>query len=199
MVAAKILNFYTTNLQKDTSVVLVFRPYDNDKLYKSQFPVDRDNLVASSSWTEIHSEDTQGGANRGVVCENNSSDRADLASVDEWAIGFIRGDGTDQKFEPTLVCTGVNADSKVTTQFTPVLQAYVTQDYQGIYPPLSPLYVHSKLAPTPILLVSQLLRGEFETEKIWEQNVNELDDVTGWNFDEDEASGQFSITPAARA
>ncbi|KAG8793413.1 hypothetical protein FRC12_002788 [Ceratobasidium sp. 428] len=98
--------------------------------------------------------------------------------ISRWmdVIGFIKGDGANQMFEPTLVCTGVNADSRITAQFTPVLQAYVTRDYQ----------------------VSELLRGEFETDKVWEQNVSELDDVTGWNFVEDDESGQFSITPVSR-
>ncbi|KAG8712551.1 hypothetical protein FRC09_019737 [Ceratobasidium sp. 395] len=186
---------------RDTSVMLVFQPPNTGKLYKNQFPVvwktfnlragghgkaivrytnrlgsgyaqiDEDNAVASSAWTEIHSKETREGTSPIIVCENNSGDRADLV------IGFIKGDEADQKFEPTLVCSGVNADSKITTQFTPVLQAYATRDYQE----------------------SQLLRGEVETDIIWEQNISELDDVTGWNFYEDEASGQFSITPAARA
>ncbi|KAG8777030.1 hypothetical protein FRC12_000571 [Ceratobasidium sp. 428] len=108
-----------------------------------------------------------------LVCKNNSSGRADLS------IGFVKGDGIDQRFEPTLVWTGVgyvfvdispqvithlskafSAKLNITAQFTPVLRAYVTRDYQA----------------------SQLLRGEVETDTIWEQNINELNDVTGWNF-----------------
>ncbi|KAG8793425.1 hypothetical protein FRC12_002800 [Ceratobasidium sp. 428] len=185
--ATKTLNFYSYNLQKDTSVVLMFQPPATDKLFKDQFPVvwkvitfrargdygkatvkyaarlafgyaqtDADNLVDSGAWTEVR---------------NNSSGRTDLS------IGFVKGDGIDQRFEPTLVWTGVGAKSNITAQFTPVLRAYVTRDYQA----------------------SQLLRGEVETDTIWEQNINELNDVTGWNFQEDNANGGFSITPAGGA
>jgi hypothetical protein len=38
-----------------------------------------------------------------------------------------------------------------------------------------------------------MLRGEVETEAIWRCNLNELDDVTGWNFVEDDTSGEFRI------
>ena len=41
-----------------------------------------------------------------------------------------------------------------------------------------------------------MLRGEVETDAIWEMNLNELDDVTGWNLIENEESGMFSIEPA---
>lgn len=41
-----------------------------------------------------------------------------------------------------------------------------------------------------------MLRGEIETDAIWECNLNELDDVTGWNFIENDESGQFSIDKA---
>ncbi|KAG8712552.1 hypothetical protein FRC09_019738 [Ceratobasidium sp. 395] len=191
----KTLNFYSYNLQKDRSVVL-FRPLATDKLFKNQFPVvritvkyaarlafgyaqtDADNLVDSGTWTEVRSGEMTG--NQGdagekrfggitkregtklLVCKSNSSGRADLS------IGFVKGDGIDQRFEPTLVWTGVGAKSNITAQFTPVLRAY-------------------------------LLLGKIETDEIWCQNINELDDVAGWNFEEDDANGGFSITPARGA
>lgn len=43
-----------------------------------------------------------------------------------------------------------------------------------------------------------MLRGEVETDAIWSQNLNEIDDVTGWRFSEDDVSGAFSIEPASR-
>ncbi|KAG8701180.1 hypothetical protein FRC09_005517 [Ceratobasidium sp. 395] len=236
--ATKTLNFYSYNLQKDTSVVLMFQPPSNDKLFKDQFPVvwkvitfrarghgkatvkyaarlafgyaqtDADNLVDSGAWTEVRSgemtsiqgdagEKRFGGITKRegtklLVCKNNSSGRADLS------IGFVKGDGIDQRFEPTLVWTGVGAKSNITAQFTPVLRAYVTRDYQGMaYQSQPPTRTTSNQTPTPI--ASQLLRGEIETDTIWSQNINELDDVTGWNFEEDDANGGFSITPAGGA
>lgn len=41
-----------------------------------------------------------------------------------------------------------------------------------------------------------MLRGEVETDAIWECNLNEVDDVTGWDLLEDEESGEFSIEAA---
>ena len=46
------------------------------------------------------------------------------------------------------------------------------------------------------MLAPEMLRGEVETDAIWRCNLNELDDVTGWNFIEDEATGAFFIEPS---
>ncbi|QRV94507.1 hypothetical protein RhiJN_22525 [Ceratobasidium sp. AG-Ba] len=37
--ATKCLHFYTYNLRRDTTVMLMFQPPDSEKLYKDQFPV----------------------------------------------------------------------------------------------------------------------------------------------------------------
>ncbi|QRV94541.1 hypothetical protein RhiJN_22559 [Ceratobasidium sp. AG-Ba] len=212
--ATKTLNFYTYNLQRDTTVMLMFQPPNSGKLYKDQFPVvwkiitfragghakavvryaarlafgyaqaDDENLVDSSAWVEVKSGDiTSVTGDYGVkrfgevsrrqdtrllVCKNNTKERANLS------IGFVKGDGLDQRYEPTLLWTGVGAKSNITAQFTPVLTAYVTRDYKE----------------------SQMLRGEVETDPIWSQDLNMLDDVTSWNFVEDGASGSFFIERA---
>ncbi|KAG8719080.1 hypothetical protein FRC08_003698 [Ceratobasidium sp. 394] len=218
--ASKTLKFYSYDLMHDTTVMLLFNPPNSQKLFVDQYPVvwsesrlditvvlghgkatvkyvnrlgfgyaqtDADNLVDSAAWTEVKSGDMTsitGGANEKrfgktiqredtklLVCKNNSSGRADLS------IGFVKGDGINQRYEPTLVWTGVGAKSNITAKFTPVITAYVTRQYQA----------------------SQLLRGAVETDAIWECNLNELNDVTGWNFIEDTASGSFSIEPAGGA
>ncbi|KAG9084525.1 hypothetical protein FRC06_004047 [Ceratobasidium sp. 370] len=213
--ATKTLNFYSYDLKHDTTVMLMFKPPNSQKLFVDQYPVvwkvitfrarghgkaavkyvnrlgfgyaqtDSDNLVDSAAWTEVVSGDMTsiiGGAGEKrfgettkredtklLVCKNNSSGRADLS------IGFVKGYGVNQRYEPTLVWAGVGAKSNITAQFTPVITAYVTRQYQ----------------------TSQLLRGAVETDAIWECNLNELNDVTGWNFVEDSASGSFSIEPAS--
>ncbi|KAG9085642.1 hypothetical protein FRC06_003526 [Ceratobasidium sp. 370] len=221
--ASKTLNFYTYGLQKDTTVMLMFEPPSDVKLFRDQFPVvwkiitfragghskasvkyvarlafgyaqtarfslnarnDDNNLVDSAAWVEVMSGDmssitggpgqkrfgptTKREGTKLLVCKNNTNERANLS------IGFVKGNDINQRFEPTLVWTGVGSKSNITVQFTPILTAYVTRDYQA----------------------SQLLRGEVETDKIWSQNLNELDDVTGWNFVEDDTSGAFSIEKA---
>ncbi|KAF8600681.1 hypothetical protein BDV93DRAFT_525265 [Ceratobasidium sp. AG-I] len=214
--ASKTLNIYSLGLQRDTTVMLMFEPPSNSKLFRDQFPVvwkvitfrakghgkasinyvarlafgyaqtDADNLVDASAWTEVKSgditrisggpgakrfgENTKGDGSKLLVCKNNTQGRANLS------IGFVKGEGIDQRYEPTLIWTGVGAGSNISAQFTPTLTAYITRDYK----------------------TSQMLRGEVETDAIWTQNLNELDDVTGWNLIEDEESGQFTIVPASR-
>ncbi|CAE7063522.1 unnamed protein product [Rhizoctonia solani] len=212
--ATKTLNFYAYGLQKDTSVMLMFEPPNKHKLFKDQFPVvwkvitfrakghakatiqyraqlafgyaqtDQANLVDSSAWVEVQSGDISrisGGPGQKrfgetvksegtklLVCKNNTDSRANLS------IGFVKGEGIAQRYEPTLIWTGVGAGSNITAQFTPNLTAYVTRDYKA----------------------TEMLRGEVETDAIWTRNLNELDDVTGWNFVEDDESGAFSIVPS---
>ncbi|KAG8736739.1 hypothetical protein FRC10_008981 [Ceratobasidium sp. 414] len=197
--ATKTLNFYTYGLQKDTTVMLMFQPPSNVKLYRDQFPVvwkvitfragghakasvkyvarlafgyaqtsgDMSSITGSAG-DKRFGPTTKREGTKLLVCKNNTDQRANLS------IGFVKGDGIDQRFEPTLVWMGVGSKSNITAQFTPILTAYVTRDYQE----------------------SQLLRGEVETDAIWTQNINEIDDVTGWNFTEDDSSGSFVIEPA---
>jgi hypothetical protein len=81
----------------------------------------------------------------------------------------------------------------VTSRFTPIVQAYVTRDYQckRIFPILRLL-----LIICPENLASEIIRGEFESDPIWEQDLNEVEEVTKWNFVEDDANGAFRIEPA---
>ncbi|KAG9101285.1 hypothetical protein FS749_008257 [Ceratobasidium sp. UAMH 11750] len=85
----------------------------------------------------------------------------------------MKGDGVDQHFEPTLVWQGVGSGSSITAQFTPIVQAYVTDEYQ----------------------TSQLLRGDIVSDLIWQMNLSELHEVTDWKFEEDDSNGAFSIIP----
>ncbi|CAE6373862.1 hypothetical protein RSOLAG1IB_06321 [Rhizoctonia solani AG-1 IB] len=214
--ASKTLNFYAYGLQKDTSLMLMFEPPNNSKLFKDQFPVvwkvitfrakghakaavhyhqrlafgyaqtDRDNLVDSAAWVEVVSGDissisgdagqkrfgtnSKSNGTKLLVCKNNTEGRANLS------IGFLDGDGVYQRYEPTLVWTGVGSKSNITAAFTPVLTAYITRDYKA----------------------TEMLRGEVETDAIWSCNLNLIDDVTGWHLFEDDASGAFSIEPAIK-
>ncbi|QRV84654.1 hypothetical protein RhiJN_26719 [Ceratobasidium sp. AG-Ba] len=233
--ATKTLNFYTYNLQKDTTVMLMFDPPSSQKLFKDQFPVvwkvitfragghakavvrytsrlafgyaqlDDANAVDAAAWVEVKSGDMTsikgnngekrfGGVSkrentRLLVCKNNTNQRAHLS------IGFVKGDGIDQRFDPVLLWTGVGAKSNVTAQFTPRLSAYVTRDYQGKWCIFSTGCNpnHSVLLPE-----SQFLRGEVETEAIWTMDLNTLDDLSSWNFVENPESGSFEIKAAGQ-
>ncbi|QRW26570.1 hypothetical protein RhiXN_12231 [Rhizoctonia solani] len=145
---------------------------------------DWDNLVDSAAWVEVASgevsrisgkagqkrfgHNAKGHATKKLVCKNNTDSRANLS------IGFVRGDGINQRYEPTMLWTGVGAKSNVAVQFTPVLSAYITRDYKA----------------------TEMLRGEVETDAIWTFNLDQLDGVTGWNLVEDDITGAFGIEPA---
>ncbi|KAG8681471.1 hypothetical protein FRC11_001073, partial [Ceratobasidium sp. 423] len=87
---------------------------------------------------------------------------------------FVRGDSINQCSEPTMLWMGVGAKSNIAAQFTPILSAYITRDYK----------------------VTKMLHSKVETNTIWTVNLNELDDVTGWNLLEDDSTGAFMIEHA---
>ncbi|QRV94506.1 hypothetical protein RhiJN_22524 [Ceratobasidium sp. AG-Ba] len=204
--ATKTLNFYTYNLQKDTTVMLMFQPPSNAKLFKDQFPVvwkiitfragghakavvrycarlafgyaqtDDDNLVDSAAWVEVKSGDITSvtgdyGVKRfGAVSKREGTRllvcKNNTKERANLSIGFVRGDLINQRYEPTL-------------------------------PECSPEPNPTSLPNSRRFLPqSQLLRGEVETDPIWSQDLNMLDDVSSWNFVEDGASGEFFIRRA---
>ncbi|CEL53090.1 hypothetical protein RSOLAG1IB_11222 [Rhizoctonia solani AG-1 IB] len=87
------------------------------------------------------------------------------------SMGFAK---RSEEYEPILAWTRVGGGSNATAQFKPKLTAYVTRDYE----------------------VNKVLRGGVETDAIWSIDLDEIDDVTGWNFVQDDATGGFSIVPA---
>ncbi|CAE6419667.1 unnamed protein product [Rhizoctonia solani] len=145
---------------------------------------DHENLVDSSAWIEVSSGEIsrisgkggqkrfgsngKGHATKLLVCKNNTDSRANIS------IGFVRGDGINQRYAPTMLWTGVGAKSNVTIKFTPILSAYVTRNYKA----------------------NEMLRGEVETDAIWTVNLDEIDDVTGWYLLEDDFTGAFRIERA---
>ncbi|GAB1528559.1 hypothetical protein RhiTH_011753 [Rhizoctonia solani] len=211
----KTLRIHPHGLQKDTTIALMFEPPRSRQLFKNQFPVvwkvltfpvknrsgssiqylprfafaygqvDQNYIFHPTAWVEaqrgivsnlsgatdqlrfdqsIHGDDSEH-----FACKNNSSGVVNLS------IGLLNGKGADQRFQPTLVWTNVATGSDVTTKFTPKLTAHVTRDYQA----------------------TEILRGEMETDAIWSYNLDklsEMDDVTLWNFVEDDESGSFSIS-----
>ncbi|CAE6496407.1 unnamed protein product [Rhizoctonia solani] len=194
--ASKTIHFYAYGLQNCSKInfllsgasymqVINFRAKGHAKasvqygarLAFGYAQTDQDNLVDSASWVESGDISSISGGpgqkrfgdvsksegTKLLACKNNTESRANVS------IGFIRGDGIHQRYEPTLVWTGVGSGSNVTAQFTPILTAYVTRDYKA----------------------TEMLQGEVETDAIWRCNLNELDDVTGWYFVEDDASGGF--------
>ena len=68
---------------------------------------------------------TKSANTRLMTLKNRTNDRTSVG------IGFVKGDGIFQRYEPSLLWTGVGANNNVSVQLTPVLNAYVTSGYQG--------------------------------------------------------------------
>ncbi|KAG0698264.1 hypothetical protein DFH29DRAFT_834877 [Suillus ampliporus] len=90
----------------------------------------------------------------------------------DMAIGFLnRGELMPV---PALCFKDVGDGSNVTAEFTPVLRAYITSDYQE----------------------TAVLQGAIETPVIWEQNLGALAENTTWNLKRDPSTGHYKITQA---
>ncbi|KAG9081170.1 hypothetical protein FRC06_005755 [Ceratobasidium sp. 370] len=214
IMATKTLNIYAYDLREDTTIMFMFEPPSTSKLFHGEYPVvwkvvkllakghykatlrytsrlafgcvetDYGNIVDSSAWAEVKSGFTsdiseeyfgrlkESGRkwekSQHLICKNSTRRRANLS------VGFVRGDGINQRYTPSLVWKGIGAGCHASIQFTPVLNAYVTQAYQA----------------------SEMLPYETEVDPIWSCNLDELDDVTGWNFTEDNYTGAFFLEPA---
>ncbi|KAF8751665.1 hypothetical protein RHS01_08247 [Rhizoctonia solani] len=108
-----------------------------------------------------------------LVCQNNTNGPIDLSMVYfEYRVYF--GSGANQIYQPTLIWTDVCPGASVTAQFKPKLSAYITREYQA----------------------TEMLRGEVVTDEIWSQNLDELDNITGWYLMEDRDNGTFAIVLA---
>ncbi|KAG9096233.1 hypothetical protein FS749_008864 [Ceratobasidium sp. UAMH 11750] len=212
--ATKTLNIYAYDLREDTTIMFMFEPPNTSKLFRGEYPVvwkvikllakghhkatirytsrlafgcvetDYGNMVDSSAWAEVKSGFTsdiseeyfgrlkESGRkweqSQHLICKNSTKRRANLS------VGFVRGDGIDQRYTPTLVWKGIGSGCHVSIQFTPVLNAYVTRAYEA----------------------SEMLPYETEVDPIWSCNLDELDEVTGWNFTEDSYTGAFFLEPA---
>ncbi|KAG1770429.1 hypothetical protein EDD22DRAFT_948379 [Suillus occidentalis] len=93
-------------------------------------------------------------------------------AIQDIAVGFmIKGDLMPQ---PALYFNEVGDGSNVTAQFTPVLRAYITSDYQE----------------------TAIIRGAIDTPAIWSQNLAAISESTTWNLNRDAATGHYTIVQA---
>ncbi|CAE6437559.1 unnamed protein product [Rhizoctonia solani] len=138
---------------------------------------DHASLVESAAWVEVRgaSNNRMRSMNRNktnevmrVYCKNGSDRPANLS------IGLLKGDSIYQHYEPICLWTGVEPGSDILAHFMPRVSAYVTRDYK----------------------VNEMLHNQVEADAIWTQNIDEVDDVTGWNLTENPNTGQFSIERA---
>ncbi|KAG9096238.1 hypothetical protein FS749_008869 [Ceratobasidium sp. UAMH 11750] len=173
-VAWKIIKFRPN--KEGTSKATVH--YD-DRLAFGYSETEDNNIIDPSAWVDVEVGDVAtitGDAgcfgkvvhrtnNDHIICKNRSGARVDIS------IGFVSGDRVNERFHAVHFWNDVGSGSNVSVEFTPIVKAYVTTDYQE----------------------SEYLRGDVETEAIWSRNLDELDDETGWNFREDPETGIFTI------
>ena len=70
-----------------------------------------------------------------------------------------------------LVWRGVGHAQKLNAEFTPILRGYIGTDYQE----------------------NSLIKGQVETDRLFEQDLAALDDNTTWNITYEPSTGVFSI------
>ncbi|KAF9233337.1 hypothetical protein BU15DRAFT_80229 [Melanogaster broomeanus] len=93
--------------------------------------------------------------------------------VEDIALGFTKPNSS-QDPTPILYFKSVGHGAFVKAEFTPVLRAYVNAQYQE----------------------TQIIRGEVDTEAIWEQDLAGLDQSTTWVLTRNKATGCYKLTQA---
>ncbi|KAF9220785.1 hypothetical protein BS17DRAFT_820308 [Gyrodon lividus] len=93
-------------------------------------------------------------------------------SVEDISIGFVEPN-SDEGPTPVLYFHSIDNGSLLEAQFTPVLRAYVTTQYQE----------------------TQIIRDEVDTPVIWERDLTKLAKDTTWVLARDEQTGWYKITP----
>ncbi|KAG2154328.1 uncharacterized protein EDB93DRAFT_1269715 [Suillus bovinus] len=100
---------------------------------------------------------------KNIQCTNSAPYKQDIG------VGFIEQDGAMPK--TALVWRGVGHAQKLNAEFTPILRGYIGTDYQE----------------------NSLIKGQVETDRLFEQDLAALDDNTTWNITYEPSTGVFSI------
>ncbi|KAG2356354.1 hypothetical protein BDR07DRAFT_1339882 [Suillus spraguei] len=93
-------------------------------------------------------------------------------AIQDIAVGFMTPG--DLMPKPALYFNGVGDGSHVTAQFTPVLRAYITSDYEE----------------------TAIIRGAIDTPAIWSQDLAGLAESTTWTLKRDLATGRYTLVQA---
>ncbi|KAG2157684.1 uncharacterized protein EDB93DRAFT_1325913 [Suillus bovinus] len=101
--------------------------------------------------------------NKNIQCTNNVPFKEDIG------IGFIEKEGG--KPRTVLVWHGLGHGHKVNVEFTPVLRGYIGTDYKD----------------------NCLIKGQIETDRLFEQDLTALEDDTTWTITYDSSTKVFSI------
>ncbi|KAG8854916.1 hypothetical protein FRB91_002976 [Serendipita sp. 411] len=99
-----------------------------------------------------------------VVVENKTEEDRDLV------LGFA----SDPTPTPILYFDAVSPDADVLTQFTPIVSAYVTSQYQQ----------------------GQIMKNGVEVKPIWTAEMSSLKETTVLIFSRDKTTGEFYLGPA---
>ncbi|KAG9041234.1 hypothetical protein FS842_002632 [Serendipita sp. 407] len=140
------------------------------------------NIVACSTWQDINvgQKTTLNKNSNGVYSFNGTKPGEDgyliaannCGDIEEMSIGFVTAPGMPPN--QVLYFDNIGQGSNVTTQFTPVLSAYVTSQYQQ----------------------TQILRGAIQTAEIWKEDLSPLKETTTLIFARNKVTGQYTLTIA---
>ncbi|KAB5589509.1 hypothetical protein CTheo_7046 [Ceratobasidium theobromae] len=149
--------------------------------------INRSNIVEGTTWVEAQSEfsisiigdayhqsfykELSGSSDEPPVCWNEGDGPTDVC------IGFVKGNGINQRYEKVFVWSNVPPESCVYVKLDPVIPAYVIQCGITIGANTGDIRIHR------------------DEEPIWTANLDDFGEVTGWNFIEDDEG--FTIEPAS--
>ncbi|QRW18674.1 hypothetical protein RhiXN_00080 [Rhizoctonia solani] len=193
MLLDKQLHFYARGVQNDTTVMLAFEPRQSSKLYEDYFPVvwkvftfrkqghpkktvrytprvafayaqaDHNSLVECAGWVEIRDDINNGTSPMG---RNNASGPGTMRAYCK--------NGSKRRADLSIGLLKGDRIINIMSQYVYGLvsiSAYVTRDYK----------------------VNEMIHRKVEADAIWTQNLDQIDDITGWNLTEDPITGKFSI------
>ncbi|KAF8840225.1 hypothetical protein BDN67DRAFT_968819 [Paxillus ammoniavirescens] len=90
--------------------------------------------------------------------------------VEDLAIGFTKPN-SGQDPNPVLYFKSIGTNAFVRAQFTPVLRAYITEQYQE----------------------TQIIKAEVDVSSIWQADLAGLEPTTTWILTHDKATGKYTI------
>ncbi|KAF9233335.1 hypothetical protein BU15DRAFT_80227 [Melanogaster broomeanus] len=135
---------------------------------KPQIDHESDTIIEASTYKLLNVDD------KTVLCKDENDVYHFSVSAASLSLLWFTKPNSNQDPTPMLYFKGVGHGAFVRAEFTPVLRAYVNAQYQE----------------------TQIIRGEVDTEAIWEQDLAELPPSTTWVLTRNKATGCYKLTEA---
>ncbi|KAG8768534.1 hypothetical protein FRC12_005506 [Ceratobasidium sp. 428] len=214
----KKLHFYSYGLEKETTLILAFKPPDTPEPDPNRVPIAW-KIIKLIPRVGVHSRATVHYIPRLAFGHGQSEDDGLVApsiwmEVKSGDHTSIVGEDDEKHFthvshrentksvtctnssdNPTDLALGLVKNTGINTRFEPIFLWTSVMRGTNVGAQFTPIllaYAVREQDPNEFLRMAERVRPE----PVWSQNLDELDRVTGWNFMEDEGCGQFIIEPA---